>query len=632
MKQILLVLLFTGLAAGGFVVTRSLTQPDKPKNSGLPEGMATRGAGNVQAPQAQRPAVTAPGEQTTEIGSALQAEIDRRQAFDWQSAAGQDTVVLPADAWRVDFSEVDFSSDVLFERDGLAVRRSEWQAFVAADLGSSLVDARLSRDLSLAYAERAGASGSFSDVEHEVMLRISAEARGQHVNTFLAESALEYRLPSAAIAYLRRMAVETVVGYMLSYAPGEAAPAALEMFMTNPENRDFTTTVSQSLHDAMAKLVQHRTESDEPNEDLLRRIGAAVDALTVAQTGARLQELAYRSWYRSDAELPEGAIAAIKTDDIENLMQSDAVRMPWELPGEASYVETTEIWEVVGSGLSRAEQERLLGDLLFYRVLERELTNVSALPSSESTWMQFIADHEAGQRAAFSMAFMHLQLEGFPSFARLREMRRVREGFERTLSQDWNSESNLREYFDENRFFIEHWSLQLALAVFPASDFSEPGALPDWNRAQAEAEAMVAAVRDGGSFDTLRDTHMRALTEEIKSSQGVAAADGFQNVYGGRVIRGSATHIDQMLDRSIYRDLVEGFSVPAAAAASLSPNGVSDAWRTDIGYVVVKLIDASVGGLENEFEDMLFGTEKFFKRQGFKSYANATLKGFLSGA
>ena len=211
-------------------------------------------------------------------------------------------------------------------------------------------------------------------------------------------------------------------------------------------------------------------------------------------------------------------------------------------------------------------------------------------------------------------------------------MRRLRAGFDRTLPQDWNSESNLREFFEGNRFFIESWSLQLAMAVFPALDFSEPGARADWDQARSDAEAMVEAVRAGESFDALRDAHMTALINEISSTQGPAAARGFESVYGGRVVRGSATQIDEMLDRSIYRDLVEGFSVPAAAAATLTPDSVSDAWRTDVGYIVVKLLDATVSGLENEFEDMVFSTEQFFLRQGFKNYANDALKSFLSDA
>lgn len=635
MKQILLVVFVTAMAALGFVVTRKLApakggptaDPTAPAASaGVPpagSGRAQPAKPAEQAPKAKPDggAKAGPKQGTVKLPADLAAKEEQRKNFDWRSAMDSSNVVSLEEAWQFDLSWVDFEAPVLLRAGGLAVTREDFRASLLGDLGRALLDSRAARELALWYAGQQGQNPAFTDAEWQLIVEVKAERAGRSVDELRSAWALASGLPLAASEALQRWSQEASLAYGICGQGVAGMPQLFQDNLPEGEPRKLADQMLAVLQTAWKEWSAARSEGRPIDRALASQLIGSTEGFAMFQTNVWHDELAYRLWTSLDNPLPEGAAAALATGPLP----AAPVPPPWTWGGEPINLPTDELYALLGPSLGRAALEAALADCLWFKLLGARLQEQGLLQSPETAWATFAKEYAESKLTALPMIFVRCTMEGFPSLRAYRAVTRMIDSLMAGELKGWDDLDSLDEYFQRNRFFIEGWQPQLRVALFPPYDLATPWAPADWERARAEAESLCSRVEAGESFAALQEAQIRKLSEALASSQGQESSREFQRLYGSQVAL-STNEFSASLDESIYRSLLRATTLAAGAVAHLAPGEISKPWRTPKGYVVVQLEGAGVGRLENELEDVLPTVLDNYRTRRFQRFVNETLR------
>lgn len=635
MKQILLVVFLTAMAALGFVVTKKLSAPKggapgapatqpagpaDPAGPGAGAGRAQPGAA-AQKPKPDAGQKTGPKQGQVKLPADLLAKEQERKSFDWRANMDSGNVVAMDEAWQFDLSWVDFDAPVLLRAAGVPLTRAEFRASLLNDAGRALLESRAARELALWYARQRGLDPAFTEAEWQVVLEVKAERAGRSVEELRSGWALASGLPLDACEALQRWSQEASLAYGISGQGLAGMPQAFLDNLPEGEPRKLADNLISVLQSAWQEWSAARSEGRPLDRTLATKLIGSTEGFAMFQTNVWHDELAYRLWTAADQPLPEGAAAALAVGPLP----APPLPAPWTWGGEVLTLPTDELYALIGPSLGRSALEAALSDCLWYRLVEARLAELGQLQSPEASWADFVQEYTESKLTALPMIFVRCSMEGFPSLRAYRSVTRLMESLMSGEPEGWDDFDNLEGYFERNRFFIEGWQPNLRVALFPPYDLATPWAPADWERARAEAESLCSRVQAGESFVTLQEAQMRRLAESMIASQGEDRSKEFQRLYGGQVLL-SANEFSASLDESIYRSLLRGTTLTASAIAHLEPGQISKPWRTPKGYVVVQLEGANVGRLENELEDVLPTVLTNYRTRRFQRFVNETLR------
>jgi hypothetical protein len=648
MKQILLVLFLTAMAAVGFVVTRNLSAPQTKPAPGAQTG-AQAGQTNAQAgkdagaagkdasrnkaaqgkPKAADPAgpaagdpQAAPKQGPAKLTPAMEAELAARASFDWRSSVDPDNVVRLDQAWSLDLSKVDFEAPILLYASGEPLTKAEFESFFVRDVGRGLFEARAARELSLWYARQKGIDGAFSEAEWEQVLAVKAERAKKSVDELIATWALSMSMPLAAAEALQRWSQEALIAYGLQ---GKDLAGLPSLFRTNVPGGDaakFAEGMLSLIAEGWSELQTARATGVPASKEAISKLVGSTEGLAMFQTTVWHDELGYRVWTPEDSPLPEGVAGAVATGELP----PSPVPAPWTWPGEVLSIPAAELYALVAPGQNRETLEQALADCLWFRSVMGRLKKEGLLEAPEIAWGKFEQEYSDSKRQALSMNLVRCSLDGFPTLRAYRTVTRLIDSYMASKPEGWDDLENLDAYFEKNRFFIEHWQPNLRLALFPPYDPRTPYMVADWAKSRADAEAMCAKVAAGEDFETLQREQNERISKALAESQGEEHGSEFRRIYGNLVAL-SANELNASLDESIYRSMLRGTTLTASATAHLDVGAISQPWRTPKGYVVARLEDATVGRLENEVEDLLPVVIDHYRSSHFKRYVNDTMRG-----
>jgi hypothetical protein len=135
-----------------------------------------------------------------------------------------------------------------------------------------------------------------------------------------------------------------------------------------------------------------------------------------------------------------------------------------------------------------------------------------------------------------------------------------------------------------------------------------------------------ARVDAGEDFAALRLAQQRALFDTYRELLGDASAEEFrrQFQFGSLVV--PIGDLRQRLQEQRFFEMIDCVSVVRSAIVELDIGEVSQPWRTNLGYVVMRLNGAVIGGLEQEFEDVEYAAREFLEDMSFLKWANGVLR------
>lgn len=621
MKQIAFVLFLTVLALGGFMLTRQFLEKEESRPQlGLPEGPGAQG--NVQAPQQPRPQLQ-PGEQFVTASDELRETVQRRRTADWRKFSSAEHVVTPEQDWTFDLSTVDFEADPVFEQGNVSISRGEFRAFMCLELAPDLVEVSMAVPYSMRLAAERGIDLSALDqVGMDMLFAYFAATKGMSPETAGAQLAAQHNMPVRLSRRLWDSAVRTSLGYFIG---NDVALAQFAQSMTTLEgNQDASETTQvmlATLDEGWAQFAAARAAGEEPSVEALSKLLEPNNPLNVIHRRSRDTEVRRRAWTFLDHDLPDGVVGGIALGEFPE----GAATAPWLVEGDAYFLQADDLWGDLSENLNRSTMEDSLRNLVWLRAVGAALERAGTLEPQERSWELFLQLDAQYLNTIMTLAFEKVSLEGYPSMAHFRCIERLRRGFDAQLPEGWDSFENLETYFENNRVFIESWAPELEVALFPPIDPAKTVDVTDWSRSLQQARDMRARVDAGENFSSLRAAHNESVTVAWSSLRSQQEANKFESSFRLGNLLGDAADLREFFQESNYGGLVLGRTLVELAMSSLEPEEVSQPIRTPIGYVLARIYNARLRGLEGEFEDFETVTRDRYRYGAFRVWANQQL-------
>ncbi len=620
MKQIAFVLFLTVLALGGFMLTRQfLEKEDSRPVLGLPEGPGPQG--NVQAPLQPRPAV-APG-QTVTASDELRESVKRRRTTDWRKLASPEHVVSPEGDWNFDLGSVDFEADPVFQQGAVTISRDDFRAFTCLELAPDLVDATLAVPFSKRLAAERGIDLSPLDQKGlDMLFAYFAASKGVSYEQASVQLAAQHGMPVKLSRGLWDAAVRTSLGYFIGndVALNQFA-SSMTTLQNNPTASQTTELMLTTLDEGWALYAAAREAGEEPSVEALSKLLEPNNPLNLIHRRSRDTEVRRRSWTFLDHELPTGVVGAVALGEFPE----GASPAPWLVEGDVAYLQVEDLWSDLAENLNRSTLEECLRTLVWMRSVEIALERQDLLEPEERSWELFLELEAQYLNTIMTLGFEKLSLEGYPSLVHFRNIERLRRGHDRLLPEGWDSFDNLESYFERNRVFIEPWAPELEVALFPPIDPGKTIDVTNWDRALQEARDMRARVAAGEDFSILRAEHNEDVTRAWVDLRGEQAGQEFEANFRLGVLLGSSSDLREFFQESNYGGLIQGRTLVDLAMSSLDPEQVSEPLRTPVGYVLARVYNVRLRGLEGEFEDFELATRERYRYGAFRVWANQQL-------
>ncbi len=603
MKQILLVLALTALAAVGFVVARKLGEP------------AVSQTASSQAPVGPRtPAATPP---TVQRAQTPQPATPPQVSMDWREFSSRSWSIDPADGWAPDLSAVDFDAEVLCMVGDLEIRRDDFRKYLSLTAARPLVDAWLSWHL----AAHAAAQRGIDDIRlgedvHALVIRRWAEERQLEPEVAPLVLAHFVRMPVLAALKLRELALEGTLASFRGITALEQIPEAdRQVLVPEPHQREQMPNLLRGIEDGMAL---YREEGDPEGLFLALR---AVETLTLFQDPLRVQQAERRSFTFLDGTTRPGVVAAVALGPVP----PGELLPPWLLPGELGEVHLDDIWELIGENLERMALERYLREWIYFAALldEQERQGIAIEP--ETAWRTYYQEYLASQGVVFDVRQLQLMFHRFPSMAHYRALERLRQGYEGSLPEDWDSEERQRSFFADNRFLVEGWEPDIEVVVFPAEMPVDGQPVVDWAGARSAAEALVERAAAGEDFSQLRLEHHAALVDRMRRELGESAALEFANKFPVGARRMALNQLRLVLGDTRFDEMVRCYSPLLSATKVLEPGEISPPWLTSFGWILVRVHGARLSQLEREYDDLVDQTLFYLRDLQYQRWANEVL-------
>ena len=129
----------------------------------------------------------------------------------------------------------------------------------------------------------------------------------------------------------------------------------------------------------------------------------------------------------------------------------------------------------------------------------------------------------------------------------------------------------------------------------------------------------------GEDFRQLLVEHNAALTESYRAVLGDEGAEAFVNEMGAGRFTLPRVQVERVLKESRAVQMLSATSLVRNAVVRLKKGDISDPWPSRLGYVVVRLNNARLGGLEDIYDDLEDATRTEFYETYFRLWVNETL-------
>ena len=591
MRPILTIVVVLVLALGGYYVLKDA--PDQPVQ---PRPGTNYPAPTTQRPQTGRTTTTVQGEMgeiTVSVPDGFEARLEAG-VLSWRDMVSEDYLVPMEDAWDVDLSGVDLNAEVLCVVDGVPITRDELRGRVLLEHGQAVVNARMYSILGKQAAAAMGTPYGLTDAEWDGYWNEWLSGTGTDAETAKALLSLRLKIPVEAVESVRREMVEAVLACLPAVESVDELPLGLGEVFSNEDEMKRAATIGT----LMRTTIEGQGRGSEsggygtPIAALLDPMGSLF-----AQMGdeARFR----RSWTFMDGELPDGVLAGYYTGELD----PDMVLPPWQHEGGRELILIDDLWDVVGSGFSEQLLRTELRDVVRAVVSRAKLAEAGTLPTPAAAWASFAEDYLAHKTSFFTLD-MKIQTNGYPGRPFYTEDKAISSGILGSLPADWQSEEAMRDFFEGNRFFVLGWEPHLEVALFqPRDPRWAADRQADWDGALAQAQAFCDRVAAGEDFTTLRTEQNRSILEAYREVND-ELADSFAKEFGTGEFQQTIALTNQVLRHSVYRDHVDGANLLRNAVVRLEGGDVSPPWKTPIGYVVVRMKDATMNRLEREYEDV----------------------------
>lgn len=620
MKQYLILLGAVVLAIAAWFVLRDDGQTANNTGRG-----PRQGTGRGQRPVTGGTPTQGPSGLSVTLPADLQRRIAELSEFDWSDTVTEETLVRMEDAWDFDLSGVDFDAEILGYLDGEPITREDLRRRCVLEHGMALVRSRMFWLAGKRLAEEHGLPFGLTDEEFEAYFENFAALRGQTVEQARVALALRMKLPEEAALQTRRDFVEGLLAFFPPAEFVEQLPQEIQDSLQNQTARDGAMRLSGILQQIRSDI------SGDP--ETASSFARAVDPMAAVMNTAFSEQLFRRGWTASDSELPDGAVAAFALGET-----TDEILPPWLLPGEVALIETDELFELIEPMFARSHLEEELRVELWSQGLRAEIVRQGAAVPPEDIWREYAVEVLAGRNAAAPFEFLISSAFGWADLGLYREAEWIAAGFRAMQPEGWDSTEAQQEFFHDHRFFIQGWQPKLDVALFPPNDLTQstglgdPGPI-DWPLALQRAEDFHARVTAPDSeeeraaeFDAALAEQMELLRSQYSNIIGAEGAEGFAAQFSqGRLPTMPMADLRNLLHETHANEVRNAASVLRNAAVRLGKGEISEPWKTPVGYVVVRLNNARLGGLESDYEDLVPHTESEFHKTHLLKWINDTL-------
>jgi len=592
MRSILIFVVVVAAALGAYMMFGKEAETPKGPSGSKPQ---------YNAPSTQRPQVgTAPagtgivkgGEFTVNMPEGMEARVEAG-VFTWRDTVSDEYLVRMEDAWDVDVSGVDFSNELLCRVDGVDITRDDLRTWLCLKYGQGVLNPSYYVEIGKMASAETGIPYGMSDEQWDLYFADWLAQKGIDKEYALSTLALRMAIPMDAVEPVRRDMVEAVLACFPPVESVNELPVGLGEAFTSDDQMKQAASLGMLMRETIQKLSKTEGRDAAP-------IAALVDPMSVLFAGAGADMRFRRTWTTMTHELPAGTLAAIYTGPIEG----DTILPPWEYAGDRTLISIDDIWSLIESGIKPSLMVSELREVIWSKVLKAKLAKAGKLPDVKTTWLQFADDYLAHKMSFFSLDFV-LGQRGYPSRSFYLDDLMITGGFAASQPEGWNDEAHLRDFFDKNGFFILGWEPDFELALFVPRDPAQgvEGA-EDWDKAKADADAFKAKVDAGESFTTLRMTHNRELVESFRAVNQ-SMGDAFAQEFGTGEFKTTLQMANQVLNETLWRDHIDAVSPLRNVVIRLDAGEVSPAWKTPVGYIVVRMNNAKLGRLEREYEDVV---------------------------
>lgn len=557
------------------------------------------------------------GEITVNVPDEFEARLEAG-VLSWRDTVSDDFLVPMESAWNLDLSGVDLDAEVLCVVDGIEITRNDLRARLVLEHGKAVVNARMFTQVGRMAAAETGIPYGLTDEEWEGYFTQWLTDRGLDREMALAILSIRMQVPVEAVEPLRRDMVEAVLACFPAVESIDELPLGLgEVFASQDE-----MVQAASLGSLMQQTIKSHGKPSTTEQGYGTPIAGLLEPMSVLFIQMGNEARFRRGWTTLDSELPDGVLAAFFTGDPD----PDAVLPPWEQTGDRELIMIDDVWSLVGPNMSEALVRSKLREVVWGKVLRSKLTQVGTLPTPGAAWRSFAEDYLA-HLGTFIKLDLKIQSNGFPGRSFYIEDQSIVSGILGSLPEGWNSEDNLRDFFEANRFFVQGWEPAFEVALFqPRDPRSGADVDPDWDAALADAQAFCERVAAGEDFSTLRTAQNKSIMDAYREVNE-ELADSFAAEFGSGEFQQTMQMSNQVLRQSIYRDHVDGVSPLRNAIIRLDTNEVGEPWRTPIGYIVVRMHDAKLSRLEKEFEDVIDLTRFEYEQYQVRKWVTEQLSG-----
>lgn len=629
MKQILLVLVLLAAALGGFFAVRLLNKPATPNAN-----QANRGTGTPQAPNVQLPnSGLNPGGIRRVTPNRVPGRPSPVRTVEWKSMASPDSVVPWTEGWRLDLEQVDLEGDIVVTVGDVEITQADLRRMVCLEVLRNYNLGVFSEAIAEAQSLARGNPYTLDDTLYEQILERQAMKDGMTVAERRSGLAMQSMLPPDLAEKTHRAMlaslVYNVVGGAVDELPTMILAAMRQASPVGPDGERYEDSSDKSIISTLVKLREvwqrlNSAESYDDRETDLDQIAALLQLQTVFQQGARNRDLGLLCWSFLDQEaMDDDVYMRVSVAPIDSEEEPIA---PWLHGGEVIDLRVSDVWPSIGEYIDEVKVQEVLEALVWYRVVRASLEEQNVLDSDEEAFAVAAAQH-LSLVGALNDSIFTSQSQGYPTLHHFRVAERFMRCHRALLEDGWDSAETQREFFEDNRFFVERWNPQLEFAYFPALDFeAETNQWSvDWDRALESAQSMKGRVALGQDFRQLVKSHTDSLTRTIGEKFG----EEYQSLYADRarggVLSNTLREVEDRVGETAYQEMLRGTSFVKHIAAHSNVGEVVGPLRISGGYALARLSSAQLDALERDWEDARELCEYYFLRSRFLQWSNARL-------
>lgn len=572
---------------------------------------------NYQRPQVDRPQVgqvdvEAPANTGPMVGPELEPE---NAAFTWGDQVSDKYLVTVEEAWRVDVDKVDLAADTLVTVDGVAITQRMFREWVAVKHGQAIINSRYFEAMGRLAAAEKGVEYGMSDADWAIYFEEWLALKGQSREYALNFQASKLTITLEQVEPVRRRSVEAMLAMFPPVETVDDLPIGLADYFTTEQDRQQAAVLGNFMRDAIEQMAENQGRPKAP-------VPAVVDPMSLLFNRVGTSMRFQRGWDALYRDMPDGMVAGMYLGELPD----DTILPPWAYDGEMMYVTLDEVWGAVAPVLTDGILRDDLREVIWFQVLKAKLAAAGKLPTADEHWREFAAVYLEKERTFFNFD-LDVSTDGYPTRSVAVADMLIDMGFERSQEEGWMDEEALRAYFDECGFFIKGWEPMLEMVLFTPFDptvhqFGEV----DWERAKQQAEAFRAEVEAGGEFSSMRVEHNQKLVEahrNLSQELGDALAAELKD---GRFHAAPAV-INRVMRQGEWQERLAGYDVLRNAIFRLQPGEMSPVWKTEVGYVILRMNTARMGRLEREYEDLIETTEYFYRAWRFRDWVTSQLSG-----